>query len=167
MTETEEEYKQRVTEWEAGKPHPRDITVYGNSMTQKYYVERLLPIYCDAIEAMSKIDDKQWFLLEDGDLSHGMRKAGVAQVYKDGRGIKNLRHPAQSPDLNPIEGIWLIIKQCLEYRIFDTEEEMKEAIQEEWSKITMDQIRERIAAMPSRCARLIASNGGPIRGKKW
>ena len=166
-TETEEEYKQRVQEWEAGKPHPRDVTVQGNAMTQVYYVDRLLPIYCDAVKAMEEIDDKPWLLQEDGDPSHGMRKAGLAQAYKAERNIKNLRHPAQSPDLNPIEGIWSIIKQRLRYRIFDSDDEMKAALQDEWASITMEQIRERIAAMPSRCARLIKSNGGPIRGKKW
>lgn len=166
-TESEEEYKQRVKEWEAGKPHPRDVTVRGNSMTQKYYVERLLPIYCDAVQAMSQIDNKQWLLQEDGDPSHGMRKDGLAQQYKRDRGIQNLSHPAQSPDLNPIEAIWSIIKQRLRRRIFDSEEEMKEALQDEWSRITLTQIRERIACMPSRCAQLKASGGGPIRGKKW
>lgn len=166
-TETEDDYKQRVLLWEAGKPHPRDVKVKGNSMTQIYYVERLLPLYCDAVKAMEEIDDKPWLLQEDGDPSHGMRKVGLAQTYKNERGVRNLRHPAQSPDLNPIEGIWLILKQRLQYRIFDTEDEMKEAIQEEWSKITLNEIRERISAMPSRCARIIASNGGPIRGKKW
>src|SRR5436190_13315652 len=106
-------------------------------MTQVYYVDHLLPIYCDAIKAMRDIDDKPWLLQEDGDPSHGMPKAGLAREYKDAHNIQNLVHPAQSPDLNPIEGIWAIIKQCIHRRIFDSEEEMKEALQEEWDKITM------------------------------
>ena len=97
-------------------------------MTQIYYVDRLLLIYCDVIKAMEEIDDKPWLLQEDGDPLYGMRKPGLVQGYKAQRGIKNLSHPAQSPDLNPIEGIQNIIKQRLEYRIFDTEEEIKEAI---------------------------------------
>ncbi|KAE8451618.1 hypothetical protein EG329_003075, partial [Mollisiaceae sp. DMI_Dod_QoI] len=66
-TETEEEYQTRVLEWEAGKPHAVEVKVQGNAMTQKYYVERLLPIYCDAVEKMRLIDDKPWLLQEDGD----------------------------------------------------------------------------------------------------
>jgi hypothetical protein len=57
-TETEEEYRHRVQEWEAGKPHEVEVTVKGNATTQKYYVERLLPIYCQAIDSMRLIDDK-------------------------------------------------------------------------------------------------------------
>lgn len=96
-----------------------------------------------------------------------MRKRGLAQEYKEAHNIQNLPHPAQSPDLNPIEGIWAIIKQRLRRRIFDSEEEMKEALQEEWDKITMDQIRDRISDMPRRCAALVKSGGKAIRGNKW
>ena len=60
-----------------------------------------------------------------------MRKRGLAQEYKEAHDIQNLIHPAQSPDLNPIEAIWAIIKQRIRRRIFDFEEEMKEAFQEE------------------------------------
>jgi hypothetical protein len=166
-TETEEEWHYRLAEWEALKPHDVEVTVKGNAMTQKYYVERLLPTYVAAIESMQEIDDKPWLLQEDGDPSHGMRKAGLARQYKDAHNIQNLVHPAQSPDLNPIEGIWAIIKQRLRRRIFDSEEEMKEALQEEWDRITIEEIRHRIADMPRRCAELVRSKGGPIRGNKW
>ena len=166
-TETEEEYRARVQEWEAGKPHEREVTVEGNTMTQKYYVEKLLPIYCNAVKSMQEIDNKPWLLQEDGDPSHGMRKKGLAQEYKESQGIQNLGHPAQSPDLNHIEGIWAIIKQRIRRRVFDSKEEMKEALQEEWAKITMKEIRDRISDLPRRCAELARSNGGPIRGNKW
>lgn len=104
-TETDEDYQRRLLEWEALKPHDVEVTVKGNAMTQKYYVERLLPTYVAAVKSMRNIDDKPWLLQEDGDPSHGMRKRGLAQEYKDAHNIQNLSHPAQSPDLNPIEGI--------------------------------------------------------------
>ena len=78
-TDTEEEYHCRVQEWEADKPYEVKVTVKGNVMTQKYYVEHLLPIYCQAIESMRQIDDKPWLLQEESDPSHGMRKRGLAQ----------------------------------------------------------------------------------------
>ncbi|KAF2680212.1 hypothetical protein K458DRAFT_459947, partial [Lentithecium fluviatile CBS 122367] len=104
-TETEEEYHRRVQEWEAGKPHNVEIKVKGNAMTQKYYVDHLLPIYCQAMKSMRDINDKPWLLQEDSDPSHGMRKRGLAQEYKEACGTQNIVHPAQSPNLNPIEGI--------------------------------------------------------------
>jgi hypothetical protein len=136
-------------------------------MTQKYYVERLLPIYCQAIESMRQINNKEWFLQEDGDPSHGMHKEGLAAEYKAARNIKNWFHPAQSPDLNPIEGIWLIIKSRLHRKVYNSEDELKEALQAEWAKITRKEIQERISDLCRRCPELVRSNGGPMRGKKW
>ncbi|KAG4427049.1 hypothetical protein IFR05_017468, partial [Cadophora sp. M221] len=56
------------------------------------------PVYVCAIELMREIDDKQWLLQEDGDPSHGIRKKGLVQEYKEAHNIKNLYRPAQSPD---------------------------------------------------------------------
>ena len=78
-------------------------------MTQKNYVDNLLPIYIEAVKSMD--------------------------------------YPTQSPDLNPIEGIWAIVKQRLRRRIFDSKEEMKETLQEERDKITQEEIQHRIADM--------------------
>ncbi|PQE03478.1 hypothetical protein CJF30_00010875 [Rutstroemia sp. NJR-2017a BBW] len=36
-SETEEDYRRRIAEWEASKPHAREVKVQGNAMTQKYY----------------------------------------------------------------------------------------------------------------------------------
>ena len=100
-------------------------------MTQKYYVKRLLPIYYEAIKSIHKIDNKPQLLQEDSDPSHSIRKYRLAQEYKVATGVQNLSHPTQSPDLNPIEGIQAIIKQRLQRRVFDSENEIKEALQEE------------------------------------
>jgi transposase len=43
----------------------------------------------------------------------------------------NLKHPAQSPDLNPIKDIWNIFKQRLRRRVFYSDKEVKAALQEE------------------------------------
>lgn len=116
---------------------------------------------------MKEIDNKPWLLQEDNDPSHGMRKKGLAQEYKEAHNIQNLVHPTQSPDLNPIEAIWAIIKQRVRRRIFDTKNEMKKALQEEWDKITMQEIRNRIANLPKRYILVAKSSGKPVRGNKW
>ena len=166
-TESEEQYTARVQEWEAGKPHAQDVRPQGNSMTQKYYCENLLPIYIDAIQTLRAHDSTSWILQEDNDPSHGKRKEGLAQGLKRANWIPELIHPAQSPDLNPIEACWNIIKQRLRRRVFGSEEEIKAAIQEEWDAVTMEEIRRRINCMPDRCARLVKTGGRPIKDKLW
>ena len=81
-TETQEEYEARVKEWEATKPHKVEKRVKGNHMTQKYYVERLLPVYIEAVQGERLRTQNQVYLQEDGDPSHGMRKEGLAVELK-------------------------------------------------------------------------------------
>ena len=148
------------------KLHDVEVTVKGNTTTQKYYTDRLLPIYYQAVKDGSKRGPGQQYLQEDGDPSHGMRKRGLAQDYKEAHGITNLKYPTQSPDLNPIEAIWNIIKQRLHCKLFDSEEEMKDAIQEEQDKITLKEIRSRISDLPGRCTTLRLTGGKPIKTAK-
>ena len=162
-----EEYETRVREWEAGKPHDVEITVKGNHMTQKYYVDRLLPVYINYMQDVSAQHPGPWLLQEDGDPSHGIRKSGLAQALKDSHGIRNHKHPAQSPDLNPIKGIWNILKQRLRRKAFDSDEELKEALLEEWDKNTLKEIRKRISSMPERCQHLRDTKGKPIKRALW
>jgi hypothetical protein len=63
-------------------------------------------------------------------------------------GVRLHRHPAQSPDLVPIEGIWLIIKQRLRGHKWKTVAQFRNAIQQEWDRITLQEIRDRINEMP-------------------
>lgn len=166
-TETQEEHEARVKEWEATKPHKVEKRVKGNHMTQKYYVERLLPVYIEAVQGERLRTQNQVYLQEDGDPSHGMRKEGLAAELKATNWVINIKHPAQSPDLNPIEGIWNIIKQRIRQRHFYTDEEVKQALQEEWDRITLEEIRTRISDMPYRCRQLTRNGGKAIKTAKW
>ena len=81
-------------------------------------------------------------------------------------------HPPQSPDLNPIEGIWLLLKERLKQLYKDQLNEMtywefKRAVQRCWSLIELQEIRERIDEMPERCKQLIQQGGARIKGSKW
>ncbi|KIM96032.1 hypothetical protein OIDMADRAFT_20936 [Oidiodendron maius Zn] len=139
-------------------------------MTQKYYHDKLLPVYVNAIhKARSQPggEFKNWILQEDGDPSHGKKKKGLAQRYLQSNWIPVLRHPPQSPDLNPIEGVWNILKNRVRKRSWRTEEEFRSIILQEWDAITMDEIRARIAEMPERCKGLIKSGGAAIKSELW
>lgn len=165
--ESIEDFDLRMKEWEALLPHEREIKPKGNSMTQKYYTERLLPVYINAIHKHRMRENGSWVLVEDGDPSHGHKKRGLAQALKEANWITTIEHPPQSPDLNPIEGIWLILKERVRKRTWHGIEEYKACIQDEWSKITMKEVRARIMEMTWRCRELARTGGKPIRSSLW
>ena len=92
---------------------------------------------------------------------------GVAQAVREQNWIPILTHPAQSPDLNPMEACWNILKQRVRKRKWNNLEELKQIIQEEWHKIELSEIRARIAEMPNRCRLLTETGGKPIKSDLW
>jgi hypothetical protein len=74
-------------------------------MTQQYYTDRLLPGLLTTFEK-AKAARGRAILQEDKDPSHGTCSMdNVAAKFKREHGIEKLRHPSQSPDLNPHENI--------------------------------------------------------------
>jgi DDE superfamily endonuclease len=109
--------------------------------------------------------DANCILLEDNDNSHGTRgiKDNKCKQAKTQLGIKCESNPPESPDLNPIETIWRIVKQRLKNRglILDPTE-LRRAIQEEWDNITLKEINRAIESIPERVTELNERNGLPI-----
>ncbi|KAA8574850.1 hypothetical protein EYC84_004094 [Monilinia fructicola] len=101
--ESDEEWAQRLMEWEALKSQVLKVKPKGNAMTQKYYVDKILPHYINVIEELRTTDPTvEWLLMEDGDGSHGFRKYGLAQQLRDAHNIKNLSHPLNHPISIPL-----------------------------------------------------------------
>ena len=137
-------------------------------MTQAYYVEKLLPYHIAATQQL-RLQYTRGILQEDNDPSHGTRSGpkGAANRIREANWIETLKHPAQSPDLNPAEGIWNILKQRIRRRQYRNLEELTRVIWEEWEKISMDEIRARIKEMPRRCNQLVQTGGKAIKSELW
>lgn len=173
-TESETEYQDRLRQWKtAVTPRAPQINAkpVGNSMTQAYYTERLLPVYISAIQRLEILyPGQQFYLQEDGDPSHGLKKYGPAQRVRDAANVRTHQHPPYSPDMNPIEAAWSILKQRLRQirRLQHMDiNKLKSTVQRVWSDITIEQIQERISDLPERCRILCANGGNRIKGSKW
>lgn len=167
-TETEEQFQDRVKEWEAYLPPQIDIRPKGNSMTQAFYTENVLKHHIDHIKKLEARYSHDIYFQEDNDNSHGTRSIqNVARSAKDSSRITTLIHPPQSPDLNPIEAIWRIMKQRLRGRMWTSVQHFKDDIEGEWKRVKLSSIRKRIAEMKWRCNQCIKLDGKRIRSKLW
>ncbi|KAF1963469.1 hypothetical protein CC80DRAFT_6127 [Byssothecium circinans] len=157
-------------------------------MTQKYYARNVLPTYIEAINQARLQDARGWILQEDNDPSHGTRSVdNDPNNLRNSSWIDTIVHPAQSPDLNPQEGCWNILKQRTKRRLWrpkthpselsegeqpeeawdGTLKHLKRILTQEWDKITLQEIRTFIAEMPARCNAVIAVGGERIRSDVW
>ena len=66
-----------------------------------------------------------------------------------------------------MEAIWNIIKQRLRGGSWKTVAEFKQAIVNEWDKITLQQIQSRIMEMPWRCSQIKHLNGARVKLEEW
>ena len=74
-SETLEQFKQseRYLEYVAAEPHDVDIQPKGNSMTQLYYIKKILPNHLRDLQEAERKTGRKHILQEDNDPSHGTR----------------------------------------------------------------------------------------------
>jgi transposase len=76
--------------------------------------------------------------------------------------IESLPWPAQSPDLNPIENLWKILKDKTQQRkpFPRTVEQLKIALKEEWCKLESHILLSLVSSMPKRVKLVVEAKGG-------
>ncbi|KAF1984479.1 hypothetical protein K402DRAFT_336565 [Aulographum hederae CBS 113979] len=136
-------------------------------MTQYYYTKRVLPTLIKETQR-DRIEFGKAWLQEDNDPSHGTRSEfNLPRLLEEKEWIPFYLHPAQSPELNPMEGIWNILKQRVKLRRWRTISELKAILLEEWKQISIEEIRKRIDEMPRRCRIIVEIGGKPYKSATW
>ena len=96
-----------------------------DSITSELYVNQVLhPIVSNY---------KGCILIQDGATSHTAKKT---KEWCENMQIKVMTQSPKSPDMNPIEKIWNLLKNSVQKRSPKNKEELIEAIQKSWSEIT-------------------------------
>lgn len=84
----------------------------------------------------------------------------VSQFIRENR-LTVLDWPGNSPDLNPIENLFGILKDRLSRETILTRDEMVERVRHHWTReITMANVKKLIDSMPRRIQSVITARGG-------
>ncbi|GBC36754.2 IS630 family transposase [Rhizophagus irregularis DAOM 181602=DAOM 197198] len=124
-------------------------------MDGKFYtkiLERQIP------EVYSMLGDS-WRLQQDNDPKHTSR---VAKEFLKNNVPEVMDWPSNSPDLNPIENLWAIVKRNTELRRPKNLNELDVFLHEEWVKIPNNLLINLVNSMPQRCREVIDRNGERI-----
>ena len=105
-------------------------------------------------------EDKRIFQ-QNNDPKHISKKA--TQWFED-NDIQVLVWPAQSPDINPIEHLWVHLKRALQKYLTPPKgmHELWERVVEEWNGILVETCQKLIESMPRRIQAVIRERGGYI-----
>ena len=156
--------------------HPDKVMVWGGisyygktklyrltgSVTADSYVALIQKVFKDDIPL---IFDKDCIWMQDGAPAHSAHKT-LAELDKSDCieayfGGKN-SWPANSPDLNPIENCWAIMKQKLSGKTYTSPDLLFEEIQEIWNSLPGRHLKRLCGSMPKRVKLCIAAQGGHI-----
>jgi hypothetical protein len=87
------------------------------------------------------------------------------RAWMAAKGIEAIPWPAQSPDLNPIETLWGLVKKALKnrYPAPKTTRDLAVAVVEEWKRLSMVDFRRVVASMPRRALAVALARGNPTK----
>ena len=135
---------------------------WGGGLNAKKYIEQIpqgpSKDFCMTLEVNK---GHKFLVVEDGAPSH---ISHAARAERKELGIHNLTHPPSSPDLNPIELLWLVLKNCVA-DIPGSSNSLNALwvkVKKVWSGITED-IRKHTGKMKERVLAVKQANGWHTR----
>lgn len=135
----------------------------GGGLTAQGYIDQVLsgPLR-EFLEYVGHERGLEMRVVEDGAAAH---RAKVTKSAREKLGIKQLPHPPSSPDLNPIEPLWLVLKSRVA-RIpgsSNTAESLWAAAQKAWDSITIEEVNMHVGQMEERVQAVLKAKGGHTR----
>ncbi len=96
------------------------------------------------------------------DIAPAHTAKGTKSWFND-HGVTVLDWPANSPDLNPIENLWGIVKRKMKDTRPINEDELKAIVKETWASIPPQQCHKLITSTPRWIEAVIKAEGAPTK----
>ena len=127
----------------SGEVHLMPIVIVDKSIDSDYITKVLFP----KVHAFSKgvYKQRKFWVVQDGATPHTSKQT-MAWVAKQGWQLHE--HPAQSPDLNRIETLWLMHKQALERKRCKLWSTLLVHLEKSWQGIDHEYIRQTVRVLP-------------------
>lgn len=132
------------------------LTFIDGTMDSKKYInaldENLWPVIA------KYFSNKPYMFQDDNAPPHASR---MTKAWKENNNIPTLTWPAQSPDVNIIENIWLLLKNQVKRHMMniDTVDDLKAVLQHAWLSIPLMYIQNLYSSIPRRLQLVIRSKG--------
>jgi transposase len=166
-------FRNTLSHWSKGKrmirPRPKDrrkIFAWGGfclrGKTSLFCFQRIMdgPFYVEILQQhirqVNRMLGRQWRFQQDNDPKHTSR---VAKAFLAENVPELMDWPSCSPDLNPIENIWYIVKHHVEKRMPKNLAELERFMVEEWNSVPEIIILNLLNSMKRRCELVIENNG--------
>src|SRR5438477_42716 len=124
-------------------------------MMGSYYVE----ILQKNLPEIQRMLGRVWRFQQDNDPKHTSK---IAKAFLETNVSEVIDWPSNSPDLNPIENLWGIVKRSVEKRQPKNHKELVSFMIEEWASISNNVIKNLVGSMRRRCESIIESGGERI-----
>ncbi len=89
--------------------------------------------------------------------------AKCTKSWFNDHGVTVLDWPANSPDLNPIENLWGIVKRKMRDTRPNNADDLKATVKETWASIPPQQCHKLITSMPRQIEAVIKAKGAPTK----
>jgi len=131
----------------------------GGTLTAARYITDILEPY---VVPYAPFIGPSFLLMHDNARPH---TAQCVTTYLRAVGITTLQWPSYSPDLNPIEHLWDVMKRRLRQLQPPPTSipSLRQALHTIWDQFTVHDIQPLIGSMPQRCQAVIRARGGHTR----